>query len=579
MNSVIFRILIATIFASGIFSISCSSGGSSSPPPEQKQFYVDVAGGSDSNAGTSLSPWQSLAKVSTSSIPFGSTIYLKRGSVWFEQLTIPSSGVTIDSYGTGTLPRIDGSKEITGWIVEGSGIYSSPTVTLGSDETLGNLSENGVMMSFQTWTTDAATTFSGAPAGSFTYDSALSRLYIKPASAPLGNVYRASIKIFGINAASKTDVAVQNLEITRFSLHGVHFKDCIRCEVRDSLISKGGGAMIAPDLYAGNGIEFGNASSNGVVDGVTVSEIFDSGITPQTYLSGQTLSSLSISNSLASSCGFAGIEVSVLSNGGTTGSSVNDIVISGVTVTNSGRGWSGRRYGTEGHGIRIQADSGAGAINGVRLETTTIDGSAGDGVKLAGDIGIVHLHRMNIRNNRYGISLLEPNAASVKLQLTSSLVYDNTDFGIIYNSPTAAGFELFHNTFSDNSGINMAVLGWSGTAKIQNNIFYGSSAITHLYSQPTLTGALINNNCYNEHPFMFGYGSTSYDLVSAFTASTGFESNGIGGTVELTDPAAGDFTLKATSPCRILGDPAVGVTEDYSGFSFASPPSSGAYQY
>ncbi len=579
MKSIIYRVLAVTVFASGIFSISCSSGGSSSSPP-QKQFYVDAAGGSDSNAGTSSNPWQTLAKVSASTIPSGSTIYLKRGSVWYEQLTIPSSGITIDSYGTGTLPRIDGSKEISGWTDEGSGLYSSPAVTLGVNEALGNLTENGVMLSFQTWTTDAATTFSAAPVGSFSYQYP-SKLYIKRASPPAGNIYRASVKIFGITAKSKSDIIVKNVEITRFSLHGVHYEDCVRCEVYNSILSKGGGAVImtAPLLYAGNGVEYDNSSTNGVVDGVTISDIFDSGISPQTWVSGQTMSSIAIRNSQISSCGFAGIEVSVLDNGGATNSTMTGVLISGTTITNSGRGWSGRRYGTEGHGIRVVADNGAGSISNVQIDTTSISGSIGDGVKLLGDIGTVSLHRLNITDNHYGISLQETSATSAKLRLTSSLVHHNTGYGIFYNSPTAAGFELFQNTFSDNGLINLAVYSHTGAAKIQNNIFHGLAAMTHLYSAQTLTGAVINNNCYTDLVNMFGYNGVAYSTVVDFNAATTFEADGIGGAVGLSDPAAGKFDLLGTSQCKALGSSSVGVLEDYSAFPFAVPPSSGAYQY
>jgi hypothetical protein len=583
MISVSCRIFIAMILAPGVLLISCSSGGgASSYSQEQKQFYVDAVNGSDSNAGTISNPWQTLTKVSASAIPFGSTIYLRRGSVWYEQLTIPSSGITIDSYGTGPLPRIDGSKEITGWTSEGGGLYSSPAVTLDSGEALGNLSENGVMMSFQTWTADAATTFSGAPAGSFSYQYP-STLYSKPASAPSANVYRASIKISGITAKTKSDIIVKNVEITRFSLHGVHYEDCIRCEVYNSMLTRGGGAVImaSPLLYAGNGVEYDNSSLNGVVDGVTIQDIFDSGISPQTWVSNQTMSSIAIRNSRISSCGFAGIEVSVLSNGGTTNSTMTGVLISGVTITNSGRGWSGRRYGTEGFGIRVIADNEAGSIRNVKIDNATISGSIGDGVKLAGDIGTVSMHRMNITDNANGISVQEPTGASAKLRLTSSLIHHNRGFGVFYDSPTAAGFELYQNTLSDNNTINMAVFNWSGsgTAKIQNNIFYGSSPMTHLYSAPTLAGAVIDNNCYKDLMNMIGYAGMTYSTVADFRAATGFESQGIGGDVAMTDPVNGNFALVSSSACKSLGSSFVGVAEDYSGYLFASPPSSGAYQY
>jgi hypothetical protein len=396
-------------------------------------------------------------------------------------------------------------------------------------------------------------------------------------------VYRASVKFFGITAVSLSDIIVNNVATTRFSLNGINFKDCIRCEVHGVVVAQGGGAVISALpvlLYAGNGIEFDNNSTNGVVDGVTVSEIFDSCISPQTYVSSQTMSIITIRNSVMDKCGFAGVEVSVLSNGGTTGSSIANVTLSGLTITNAGKGWSDRRYGSEGYGIRIIADSGAGSMSNVQVDTTTISGSAGDGVKLAGDIGTVNLHRMNIKNSSFnGITMADPGATSLKLHLTSSLVHDNTGYGILYNSPTAAGFELFQNTFSNNTGSNLVVLSQSGTAKIQNNIFYSSTA--DIYAASTFAGAVVvDNNCYNNFANMISYNGVAYSTVADFhTAYPTFESNGLGGIVGLTDPAAGNFALTGSSQCKSLGGSGLGVTTDYSGYLFANPPSGGAYQY
>jgi hypothetical protein len=565
------------LLASALLLASCGGGGSGGAPTPN--YFVDAVYGNDSNSGTQSSPWQSLHKVSTATLPSGSTIFLKRGTVWNEQLTIPSSGITIDAYGTGALPIIDGSTAVTGtWVSAGAGLYSTP-VTLSAGEGLGNLSENGSMMSFLPWNTDAATTFASAASGTYSYNYATSTLYIKPALSPSSNTYRASVKFYGIQAASRSDVTIRNVVVTRFSLHGVGFADCIRCSVYNATVTQGGGATIAAGLYAGNGIEFDNASANGVVDGVTVSDIFDSGISPQTFATGKTMSSITISNSTIGNCGFAGVEVSVLSNGGTTGSAINGVSLSGLTISNTGKGWSGRRYGTEGHGIRIIADTGAGTMSNVQVATTTITGSAGDGIKLGGEIGTVVLHRMGISTNALsGIEVSEPSATSLKLRLTSSLIHHNTGYGISYNSPTAAGFELYQDTFSDNGAINLAVLSQNGVAKIQNDIFYGSAAMTHLYSAAALVGAVVNNNCYNEYTNMFGYISSTYNSVALFNAGTGFDANGVGGTVGLASPAS-NFMLTGTSQCIARGNPAVGIAGDYSGYVFANPPSSGAYQY
>jgi hypothetical protein len=103
----------------------------------------------------------------------------------------------------------------------------------------------------------------------------------------------------------------------------------------------------------------------------------------------------------------------------------------------------------------------------------------------------------------------------------------------------------------------------------------------HLYVDTVLVAPVIDNNCYNELPSMFGYNGTPYSKVSDFhTAHSAFETNGKGvtGTLGLNNPGAGDFVL-GSSVCQALGNSAVGVTTDYSGYLFAPTPSSGAYQY
>lgn len=79
-------------------------------------YYVDQLNGSDTNAGTSTNAaWQSLHRVSQTTLAPGDYVLLKRGEVWNEQLTIPASGaadqpITFGAYGNGgVLPAIDGT--------------------------------------------------------------------------------------------------------------------------------------------------------------------------------------------------------------------------------------------------------------------------------------------------------------------------------------------------------------------------------------------------------------------------------------------------------------------------------------
>ncbi|GGI45827.1 hypothetical protein GCM10008018_14070 [Paenibacillus marchantiophytorum] len=77
-------------------------------------YYVDNAGGNDSNSGTSTSAaWQSLAKVNATSFAPGDRILFKAGGSWSGQLWPKGSGasgspIVIDQYGTGSKPLIAG---------------------------------------------------------------------------------------------------------------------------------------------------------------------------------------------------------------------------------------------------------------------------------------------------------------------------------------------------------------------------------------------------------------------------------------------------------------------------------------
>ncbi|MGO4535098.1 beta strand repeat-containing protein [Leifsonia sp. 2MCAF36] len=76
-------------------------------------YYVSTSG-SDQNSGTSTNaPWQSLAKVDAATFQPGDTIHFESGDQWVGQLWAKGSGsvsapITIDSYGTGAKPQIQG---------------------------------------------------------------------------------------------------------------------------------------------------------------------------------------------------------------------------------------------------------------------------------------------------------------------------------------------------------------------------------------------------------------------------------------------------------------------------------------
>ncbi|MBP6942606.1 MAG: right-handed parallel beta-helix repeat-containing protein [Candidatus Buchananbacteria bacterium] len=87
-------------------------------------YYVDAQLGLDTNDGlTAATPWQTLAKVSTTALQPGDTVLLRGGSVWNEKLVINASGVAgnpiqIGSYEVaGVKPLINGNDQLDFGIV------------------------------------------------------------------------------------------------------------------------------------------------------------------------------------------------------------------------------------------------------------------------------------------------------------------------------------------------------------------------------------------------------------------------------------------------------------------------------
>ena len=56
-------------------------------------YYVDATNGNDENNGLSIEgAWKTIAKVNARNFRSGDYVLFKRGEVWREQLTVPSSG-------------------------------------------------------------------------------------------------------------------------------------------------------------------------------------------------------------------------------------------------------------------------------------------------------------------------------------------------------------------------------------------------------------------------------------------------------------------------------------------------------
>lgn len=76
-------------------------------------WYVDSAAGDDTVSGRNAdAPLKTIAALLLKDIAPGDTIYLKCGSSWREKLTLPNDNITVEAYGNGADPILDGADVI-----------------------------------------------------------------------------------------------------------------------------------------------------------------------------------------------------------------------------------------------------------------------------------------------------------------------------------------------------------------------------------------------------------------------------------------------------------------------------------
>ncbi len=599
------RLHMLSVFLLPLFFISvCSCGGSSDSGPGEytpkRIFYVDSVSGNDDNDGRSENfAWKSIAKINSFPVQPGDAIKFKKGQVFKGGIKPANSGtladpVIFDAYGTGDLPVLLGSRVVTGWTSVGDNIYSKTITCTPGHNGAGIVLENSSPMKFKEWKAGAIASLGAVENNVFTYDPAdlfTATIYIRCTGAadPSTKNIEAGFDLFGIHGEGLSYIRINNLHFKNYSCHGVTMRSCNNITVRNCTVENIGGAILSlsPILYGGNGFEFTLNSSNCSIYDSTAKNIFDSGFSAQVFESNTTTGNVLFERCTAQKCGFAGIEISVLAYNSSSNEKLDSIRVVSCNVSDSGNGWSGIRYDSEGHGIRIKADTGAGTISGVSIEQTTTSGCKGSGVYIGGESGTVTINRSHISGNTAAGIKCEGIAGvnTLKLKLTSSLILDHStggSQGIGYNVKNGNGFEIINNTFCNNIlGLYVGLCG--GTEVLKNNIFYSSnSAHTYLYIAKDITLDQSDYNCYFEHGgIIIGWDLDAYTLVSDFSLAMSVDQNSIGLDPLFVDPAS-DFQLKTTSmsvsPCKNAGTPA-GVSVDYEGNAYnAASPSMGAYQ-
>jgi len=504
-------------------------------------YYVDAALGDDSNPGTQTQPWKTVSKVNSTSFNAGDNIYFKRGEIWRETLTIPSSGsdgspITFGAYGSGDKPKISGADVITGWSgpdANGeyykSGFTTTPNVVLRdssriSKGTVGSLGADE-------WGYDSGTLYLGFDPSSYTIE--------------------AGQRTSPITINGKTYITIENITVY------------------------GGNDRADIDAAGGNICIYGT-SNNITLNYITSYGCHYSGIgVGGSDVSDVTISDVTVYDTLGTGIRFA--------------SGVTDSTLSNFTVHDCAMLPSDDGAGGDGGGVEVTSDCDNISISSGEIYNT----GAGLTSSQKPDPGIAVYESTNVDITKvkihdcYGGGAYYRSVTAGKLcsgDFTYNIVYDNGDTGVttdtILTGLRLGGVDtggvtvnVYNNVFVNNKcevvggtgEMGMLYVGPYTTVNFKNNILKDPVGD---YSYYVLTSAIsvtytASNNCYHttggNNRWSWEY--SDKNSLSEWESTSG-ETNSLNQDPLFVDADYYDFHLQPTSPCIDAGVN-VGLTEDY----------------
>jgi len=197
-------------------------------------YYVSNAGTDSNNGTSSATPWQTLAKVNSSTFLSGDTIYLQRGGVWNEQLIPPSNGssgspISFDAYGTGAAPVLAPIISLASatWTHNSGNIYTTTLSTAIGSPQINNLQLGSVWGRKRS--ANPGCTSAGVILGFGDFCVVYPTLYLYSPNGTLPSAYYSSIiPVVGqasglavVSIVGKSWLTLQHIEIQNFDYMGV----------------------------------------------------------------------------------------------------------------------------------------------------------------------------------------------------------------------------------------------------------------------------------------------------------------------------------------------------------------------
>ncbi len=320
-------------------------------------YYVSNDG-DDSNDGKSPeTAWKTLAKVSNANLKPGDGVFLRRGDIFRESISVRSTGVTYSAYGEGPKPRLYGSKrnysESEFWDeTETPNVYVSKE-KFNSDIGLIIFNEGEAWSIKQI---DGLLNFDGVLRRDLEmyHNPKDKKIYLYSTSDPdtrftSTEIGENEILIHSARNGGGSGTTIDNLCLMYSGGYGVEFNYGVSdITVQNCEIGWIGGSLQPTDsriVRYGNGVEIYGSCNGFVVDNCYIYQIYDAGITHQYFgtstesTKGQ-MQNIRYSDNLIEYCTWA-IEVSNTVDA--RYGFMKDVEIYGNLLLHSGDGWGQQR--------------------------------------------------------------------------------------------------------------------------------------------------------------------------------------------------------------------------------------------
>ena len=387
-------------------------------------YYVSSSGDDNANGLSESSAWKTIEKINSvfSTMSPGDKILFRCGDTFYGSLKITASGrsgnpITISSYGSGEKPVITGFSNVSYWINEGNGIYSSavscssaPNFITINDRwyAMGRYPDN-TYLKYESYSTNTSITdnelpaspdWDGAEAVIRKNDWILDRCIINNHS---GNTISYTSKGTTINATNNYGYFIQN-DIRTLTTFGEWFYNGTRLYVYFGLKSPVNYTVRVPSVN--------NLIYNSSYDYIDINNIHFRGAIESSINMERYVDYSSVRNCVFNFSGEHAIRLHNVRYSTFDGNDINHSVSAGIwqdsseetsltnnTVTNSGMLLGASLLSSLGVGI------GSNYCNDILIQYNSVDSSGYNGISFAG-------HRNIIKNNFVNNSVLLLNDGS-----------------------------------------------------------------------------------------------------------------------------------------------------------------------